>query len=422
MLKSRRQRIHAEIVRALEAHSPDRAAVAPELLAYHYGEAGETERAVPYWQQAGQQALRRSANLEAVQHLRKGLDGLKMLADTPSRAQHEFLLQSTLGAALLATRGLGAPEVEAVYNRALALCRNVGETPQLFGTLMGLWQFYLVRAQHQTARELAERLLSLAESTSDPALLIQAHRALGETFQNLGELILAQEHLAQGSALNETVQRRSNAILNDPGAFCLSFESWVLWLLGYPERALERSQAALTLARRLSHPHDQAAHGFFAAVLHQFRREFHLTQRQAEAVIVLAHEPPVWVPYANIVRGWALAMQGQWEEGIAQIQRGLGPPGPGDSGSSPSFPRHAVRGPRCSRPDRDGARRSRRGACTCGALGSDTGEAELYCLKGEPCCGRLSPMPGQAEAQAQQALAVAQRQQATSWSSEPPLV
>src|SRR5215510_8419852 len=178
LLRSTRQQYHQRIAQALEAQFPETVETQPELVAHHYTEAGRSESAITYWQRAGQQALQRSANLEAVQHLAMGLKVLQTLPDTPERAQHELLLQTTLGPAVGASKGHGAPEVEAVYSRAVELCRQVGETPQLFVALMGLWQFSLVRAQHQTARELGERLLSLAQNVGDPVLLVQAHRAL----------------------------------------------------------------------------------------------------------------------------------------------------------------------------------------------------------------------------------------------------
>src|SRR6185295_4724596 len=103
---------------------------------------------------------------------------LKTLPDTPERAQQELTLQIALGAPLQATKGFGASEVEAVYTRARELCRQVGETPQLFPVLWGLWLFYTARAEHKTARELGEQLLSLAQRVQDPALLLQAHHAL----------------------------------------------------------------------------------------------------------------------------------------------------------------------------------------------------------------------------------------------------
>src|SRR5262245_56351346 len=132
---------------------------------------------IPYWEQAGQRAVRRSAHVEAISHLSKGLDLLKTLPDTPERAQQELTLQIALGAPLQATKGFGASEVEAVYTRARELCQQVGETPQLFSVLFGLWLFYLNRAEHGTARELTEQCLSLARRAQDSALLLQAHHA-----------------------------------------------------------------------------------------------------------------------------------------------------------------------------------------------------------------------------------------------------
>jgi predicted ATPase len=180
------------------------------------------------------------------------------------------------------------------------------------------------RRQHRTARELGERLLGLARSVGAPALLVQAHRALGEAFQNLGELVQARQHLTQGSALYESHQHRSRTF-TDPGAFCLAFASWVLWPLGYPEQALARSQAALSLARELAYPHTLAAVQFFAAMVHKLRGERQLAQERAEAAIVLGREHglPHWTMFGTIVRGWALAMQGQLEAGITEIQAGL---------------------------------------------------------------------------------------------------
>src|SRR5207302_1977970 len=97
------------------------------------------------------------------------------LPDTPEHTQEELLLQTGLGAALMAAKGSAAPEVEQAYARARDLCRRIGETPQLFRVLGGLWTFYSARAEHQTARKLVEQLLSLAQSVQDPALLLRAH-------------------------------------------------------------------------------------------------------------------------------------------------------------------------------------------------------------------------------------------------------
>ena len=144
-------------------------------------------RLSPTGSEAGQRALERSANLEAVAHLTTGLELLATLPDTPERAQQELDLQTTLGPALINTKGLAAPEVLHAYARARQLCQQVGETPQLFQVLRGLWYFYLHRLELQTARELGEQLLTLAQQVGDPVLLLEAHYALGNTLNYLGE-------------------------------------------------------------------------------------------------------------------------------------------------------------------------------------------------------------------------------------------
>ena len=87
LLKSRRQQLHQQIAQVLEERFPEIIETQPELLAHHYTEAGLVEQAIPYWQRAGQSAAQRSANMEAISHLTKGLELLKTLPDTPERAQ-----------------------------------------------------------------------------------------------------------------------------------------------------------------------------------------------------------------------------------------------------------------------------------------------------------------------------------------------
>jgi predicted ATPase len=196
LLRSTRQRHHQRIAQMLEARFPETVEAQPELVAHHYTEAGLSAQAIPYWQRAGQRALERSAHLEAVAHLTKGLEVLAALPDSPERAQQELVMQTTLGPALINTKGQAAPEVLHAYARARALCQQVGETPQLFQVLRGLWYFYLHRVELQTARELGEHLLSLAQQVDAPALLLEAHYALGNTLNYLGEFAATQAHFA----------------------------------------------------------------------------------------------------------------------------------------------------------------------------------------------------------------------------------
>ncbi len=327
LLIERRRTLHERTAQAIEALFHSRLEDHYSELAYHYSRSGNTQKAVEYLHLAGQQAVQRSANAEAISHFTTALELLKTLPDTPERIQQELTLQLILGVSLVMTKGYAAPEVEQAYTRALELCRQVGETPELFSVLYGLWNFYATQAELQTARELGEQFLTLAQSRQEPALLLEAHRVLGDTLYHLGELALTRAHLEQSIDLYDPQQHRSLAFLyggEDPGVVSLSFAAWTLWLLGYPDQALERSHEALTLARELSHPFSLALALGFAAVLHQSRREVQAAQEQTEALIALSREQGflLWLAAGTILQGWALAAQGQGEEGIAQIRRG----------------------------------------------------------------------------------------------------
>src|SRR5262249_27653549 len=151
----------------------------------------------PYWRRAGQRASERSSNAEAISHLTKGLELLATVPATVERAQQELGLQLALSNALMATKGFAAPEVKKAATRARELCHQVGETSQLFPVLVGLWKFYIARAEHRMAHELGEQCLSLAQQGHNPIRLLGAHQSLGVTLFCLGEFAPARAHLEQ---------------------------------------------------------------------------------------------------------------------------------------------------------------------------------------------------------------------------------
>jgi predicted ATPase len=328
LLKSTRQQYHQRIAQVLEAQFSDTALLQPELVAHHYTEAGLSAQAVRYWQKAGQRAVERSAYAEAITHLSKGLEVLQPLSDTPEHLQQELDLQLALGPVLMNTRGAGSPAVEQVYTRARELCQQVGEPRRLFQVLWGLWRFYHNRVEFQTAEELGKQLLTLAQQVQDPALLLEAHHALWPILGSAGDLASAHGHLEQGMALYDPQQHRSHASLysgHDPGVCCRFHAAWVLWLLGYPDQGLQRSQDALALAQELAQPQSLAIALRWAADLHTHRREGQAVQERAEAVIRLSTEQRFEQELAQgtILWGWALTGQGQGVEGIAAMRQGL---------------------------------------------------------------------------------------------------
>jgi predicted ATPase/class 3 adenylate cyclase len=327
LLKSTRQRVHQQIAQVFEARFPAVVETQPELVAQHYTAAGCHEQAVRYWQQAGQQASERSANLEAISHFTTGIELLTTLPETPARTQHAVTLHLALGAALQITKGHGAPEVEHTYTRAYALCQQVGESPELAPVLFGLWRFYNTRAQLQTARELGDTLLRLAQRAHDPALSVLGHYALGLTSFWLGALPAARMHLEEGIVRYTPDQRRAPAFRmgQDPGVACRIYAAATRWSLGYPAQALARVHEALALAHELSHPFSLAFAWCFAAIVSQFRRDVPAVHAYAEATVTLSTEQGFtqWAVQGTMLRRWALAMQGQGEEEIAQVRQGI---------------------------------------------------------------------------------------------------
>jgi predicted ATPase len=327
LLKSTRQRHHQQVARVLEERFPATAEVEPELLAHHYTEAGLLARALPYWQRAGERALQRSAYVEAISHLTKGLEALKPLPDTSQRARQELNLQIALGQALTTTKGQAAAEVGQAYGRARELCQQVQNTGQLVQVLYGLWVFHTVRAEFHTVVDLSEELLALARSVHDPLYLIGTHWAVGSARFFLGQFPSAREHLDQSFALYDPQQHLANTSLFgfDPGVFCLCFTAHALWHLGYPQQALMKSREALALAHEVSHPISLAVALTYTATLHAFRREAHAAHDQVEKAVAICteHGFAYYLAWAVIIQGWILSARGQLEEGMAQIHQGL---------------------------------------------------------------------------------------------------
>jgi predicted ATPase/class 3 adenylate cyclase len=327
LLRSTRQLHHQRIAQALEAQFPETVETQPELVAQHYTAAGCTEQAVPYWQRAGQQASDRSANVEAISHLTTGIELLQTLPETPERTQQSLTLYIALGAALIVAKGQAAPEVEHAYTQARALCQHVGETPELIQVLFGLWRFYNSQAQLHIACEIGDMLLHLVQRAHDPALAVIAHYALGWAWFSRGAFPTARQHLEEAIARYTPDQHRAlvGRMGLDPGVICRTYAAITLWLLGYPDQARARVQEALALAHALSHPYSLAFAQCVVAIVSQFHRDVLAVQEQAGAgrALAVVQGFPLWVALGTSLGGWALAIQGQGEEAVAQIHQGV---------------------------------------------------------------------------------------------------
>jgi class 3 adenylate cyclase/predicted ATPase len=325
LLRRTRQQYHQRIAQALATEFQAMVANEPELLAHHYKEAGLLDEAIPYWLAAGRRAVERSANAEAIAHLSKGLQVLAMVPPTPERVRQELALHLALGAPLLMIKGNTAPEVERVYIRAQELCQQLGDSPQLFSALIGLWRFALNQPRLKIARSLAEQCFSLAQRLQDSVHLQEAHLMLGSTLVYLGEPAAAREHLERSMALYDPQHSRSLTFIygTDPRVVCVARLAWALWLLGHPDQALTRVYEALALAQDLGHTFSLAFAMHYTAMMHLCRREAAKGRERAEATMAFSREHGFaqWLTGGTFLRGWALSEQGLVEEGIAELRQ-----------------------------------------------------------------------------------------------------
>jgi predicted ATPase len=327
LLRSSRQQLHARIAAVLEKRFPETAAATPEVLAQHYTAAGIVSQAIPYWLKAGRAALQRSALIEAISHLTRGLELVQGIPDESNRAELELELQASLAPALTAARGYAAAEVEQTYARARTLCDQLSNSPQLFPVLYGLFIFHWCRGHLQTAQDGASEMLDIALRAGDPALQLIGHGALGEITWHIGDNKTALDHLNEAySRYDENVHASHASVYGlDFGVMVLSYLDSAQLVLGYPDRSLQAGNQAVALARRLKHPVILCSALGFGVTNMLYRRDPSAIVKLADECIALAGELgfPHWIGMATAYRGWALAQLGAAEDGINQVRQGI---------------------------------------------------------------------------------------------------
>lgn len=424
LLSEQRRTRHERTGRAIEALFCDQLKDHCSELAHHYSLSGNLPKAVEYLHCACRQAVERSAYPDAIRHVGAALELLDRLPDTPGRARVELALRVTLGPALIAAVGYASAEAEANYTRAMDLCDHDPDAPEQFEVKLGLRTFFSLRARHQTAFELGEALLGLAGRARDPALLAEAHIALGGSSFFMGRFKEARAYLEQGLGDYETEPHPAHTVRygHDAGVRGHSFLAWVLWYLGFPMQASRHADKALELARNVSHPFSLALGLTFAAKLYQCTGQISRLRECAEGAIKLSTEQgfPFCRAFAAILHGWAVAKGGSAEEGIAGMRRGLNAfEATGSELGRPYF--MGLLAEAYGNAGRVGAGLELLddGLRMASGVGERYHEAELHRLKGvlllQPsCAGARCPSAEAAEACFHQAVGIARRQGAIS--------
>jgi class 3 adenylate cyclase/predicted ATPase len=333
LLRSSRRRYHGRIADALPLELPEIVETQPEFVAHHLVQAGRESDAIGYLHRAGEQAHRRSANTEAIEHITHALELVKAQPDSPDRRQLELRLLIALGAPLTGAKGYSVPEVERAYSRAGALCRERGDdgTPEFFRALYGTWRVHLLRADYARALEFGDQLLRLATVSENATQLAAAHRAVGSTMFYLGDdPVAACDHLELVISSPALERARMSFIdelhdVVDPWITCHAYQAWALWLSGRPAAARMMSDRALTLSQELQHPFTRALTLSFDAWLCQWVGDVDGVRERARDALAVAREQgfEFWVGWDEMMLGWASAAAGDTDAGLEMMRRGL---------------------------------------------------------------------------------------------------
>jgi predicted ATPase len=326
LLRNSRQQLHAQIAEALEAQSPELLESQPELLAQHYAEAGLVEKSVAYWGKAGHRSVARSAMTEAAAQYQKGLDQLALLPETRERQRRELEFCSSLGASLRFVKGLASPQTGKAYARARGLWEQLGSPAEFLHVPFGQSHYHAFRGELDLAHRLDEDLLRRSLQHNDASGLILGHLVSGRNLAYAGKFAISRSRLESVLALYSPTTHR--ALVDQAGFHChvtpLAFLGIVLFILGFPDQARDRSNAAIAEAERLAHPPTSATSlATGSSVLWLFGDDATLHQRADELVAVATDQSfPHWSALGAIFRGWVTVKNGDLTEVISLIRTG----------------------------------------------------------------------------------------------------
>jgi predicted ATPase/class 3 adenylate cyclase len=326
--RSTRERLHSRIANALENNFPYTIETQPGLLAYHFAEAGFTDRAIDYLRKAGKRAIEASANPEAIGHLTRALKLLQLLPANAERAHMAFEMNLMLAQAMIVCHGYAAAETKQALLRAKMLLDSSTSPSQKFAVLYGIWAAHYVGAEVVIQRKAAAEFLIEAEHQNDTAALSMACRMLGTTSVTSGQFEAGLGYLKRAYALFDDKHHSHFRFQfgQDIGAAALCYLSWALWHLGYVDQASNMADQAMRRAEELCHPHTLVytiAHARGLLEIFQ-RRPAHL-QLHARSVVSLCAERGLshWGNFGRILEGWDAICRGDMKQGIEVLQRGI---------------------------------------------------------------------------------------------------
>ena len=329
LVKIRRVALHAAIASALEDKFPEVVSAQPETLGHHLSRARLPRRALPYWLRAGRNAAKRFANVEAIAHLRKGMEEAGALAEDGERDRFELELTFELGQCLIATQGPASEESLAAFDRARRLCERLGEAPQYPQVMFWLATAGVVRGELQRALEATIAMQGAAEAQGDSAAVMNSVRGQGMIHLFMGRLVEAKEGFEHALALfnraDEPQRLAARAAGQDSGAAALAQLSWVLWLMGSSDAAVVSIEAALERAHAIGHPHTEAYTAYYASILYALREEHETARCHATRCLTLSekHGFRQWLGLSRAIRATCMSMLAPSSGTLEEVQEDI---------------------------------------------------------------------------------------------------
>lgn len=323
----RRRLLHRRVAEALESRRSIDVDEISHQIALHYERAGLFANAIAHYQRAAQVAHRLAAVQEAIERLTHAQRLVQLLPEGNERARLALAVQIDLGPLLLITKGYAAPEVEHAFTEAWRLCQQVGDVQQRFQVLWGLGRFYQIKPDLTKGAAIIKELLALAQLEENPDLLLEAYSITGTYFLHSAALRDAKQYLDQSLALYDREHHAHHALRygQDPAIVGLTYSAWTRWCLGYPDQALHQAQQALVLSEPLNHPYSRVLAMSYMTAQYQFLGDVEGCRRQAAATIEVTRTYgfTLWLALATFLHGWAVAVQGDFTAGMAQMQEGI---------------------------------------------------------------------------------------------------
>ena len=427
LLGEPRRALHARIAETLESKFVEVAESQPELLARHCTEAGLIEKAASLWGKAGQRSLERSALAEAAEQLKRALDLIAALPDTAALRRQQIKFQVALANSLMHTKGYASPDTKASFAQArlyVERAEALGEPPEdpllLFSVLYGFWVGNYVAFNGDILRDLTAQFLALAEKQGATVPLMIGHRLMGTSLMATGDIAESRAHYDKALGLYDPAEHSplSTRFGQDVSVVILSYRSWTLWLLGYPEAALADTDHAIESAREMGQASTLIYALSHASFTHIFCGNYAAVNAQLDEAVTLAAEKSAlaWKAFGMMHQGLLLALTGQASNAAQIMTSGIN--AWRSTGSTLWIPWYL---PNLARAYAELGQFDNASRCIGEAMTTIQTTKERWCeaevnrVAGEIALKLPQPVAAKAEAYFERALAVARQQQAKSW-------